>query len=422
MFRPHHTPRRRGAVAILLAVCMVALLSVVALSLDGGGLLAERRHAQAVADAAAMAAASDLYDHYWTNSGADPNGTAKTSAETVATNNGYAVHGPDSDVWVYIPPQNGRYAGMRGYAEVIVEYRQARGFSNIFARTPIPVRARAVALGMPTAADVGILVLDKTGKGTFNAQGGGVSTVQGTPIIVDSNNPEAAIAGGGGSVSAPEFDITGSWTTTGGGSFVGPIYTGRPGLEDPLVDIPVPDKTLMTQQSNKKIQYTNGSQTLQPGVYKGGINVSGTGSLTLAPGVYYMDGGGFGFSGQGSLLADGVMIYNDPGNGNADGINISGQGSVQISGPTSGVYQGLTFFQDRTSGVTGNVSGTSATTRISGTFYFAGADLKITGNGGVANLGSQYISRYLELGGNGGINVDWSPDKVARKRSIYLVE
>jgi hypothetical protein len=40
----------------------------------------------------------------------------------------------------------------------------------------------------------------------------------------------------------------------------------------------------------------------------------------------------------------------------------------------------------------------------------------------VANIGSQYISRMLELGGNGGINIDWEPEHVARKRSIHLVE
>src|SRR5206468_2452122 len=114
--------------------------------------------------------------------------------------------------------------------------------------------------------------------------------------------------------------------------FTGPIHTGRPGLEDPLADLPVPDSSTMTKQSNKKVQYTSGDVSLQPGVYKGGINVSGTGSLTLAPGIYYMDGGGFSFAGQGSLFGEGVMIYNNPGNGNADGISVTGQGSIQLTG------------------------------------------------------------------------------------------
>lgn len=423
MMQLTHTTRRRGAVAILVAVAMTALLSIVALSLDGGTLLAERRHAQATADAAAMSAASELFQNYWTDSGADnEDHTAKASALATALANGYEEDGENSTVEVNIPPKYGHYEGVDGYAEVIVEYRQRRSFSNIFASGPIKVRARAVAVGMPIAADIGILVLDRTQKGAFNAQGSGTSTVVGTPIIVNSRHNEAAIAGGGGKVIAPNFEISGDWTTAGGGTFEGIIRTDRPGMDDPLVDVPVPNPANMTSQSNKKIQRTHGNVSLSPGVYTGGISVSGTANLTLAPGIYYMDGGGFSFSGQGSLYGPNVMIYNNPGNGNADGISVTGQGSMVLSGPTSGTYRGITFFQKRTSTVTGQVQGTGGTTQITGTFYFAGALLKITGNGGVANIGSQYISNLLELGGNGGINIDWQPDKVARKRSIHLVE
>ena len=425
MFRSRSTPRpagRRGSVAVLIAACLTVILAVLAITLDGGSLLAERRHAQATADAAALAAACDLYANYWTNSGTDPAGTAAQSARTTAAANGYGNDGVTSVVTVNIPPQSGDYVGMAGYVEVIVQYQEPRSFSTIFAGGPIPVKARAVALGSPVAADVGILVLDPTAKGSLNAQGSGTTTVNGVPVVVDSNDSEAAIAGGGGTLSAPEFDITGNYATTGGAQFLGTIHTGRRPMADPLADLPVPDKTTMSVQSSNKTQYTSGSQTLNPGVYKGGISVSGTGSLTLQPGVYYMDGGGFSFSGQGSLSGPGVMIYNDPGNGNSGGISVSGQGSMILSGPTSGVYQGITFFQNRTSTVTGNVQGAGGATSITGTFYFAGALLNVSGNGGVSNLGSQYISYDLKLGGNGGINIAWHPHDVARKRSIYLVE
>ncbi|HXG12066.1 MAG TPA: pilus assembly protein TadG-related protein [Gemmataceae bacterium] len=422
LVRSKQRASRRGAVAIWVAVCLTVLLGIVAIALDGGSLLSERRHAQAVADAAALAAACDLYDNYWLNSGDDPSGTAKASALTTAASNGYTNDGIKSTVTVHIPPQSGDYVGRRGYVEVNVQYNEGRTFSNIFRSGPIPVRARAVALGAPIAADVGILVLDPSAKGAFNANGSGTTTVNDTPVVVNSNHPEAAIAGGGGYVVAPEFDITGGYTTTGGGQFIGTMKLGRRGLTDPLEDLPPPDPSRMSIESRKKIQYTSGSVTLKPGVYKGGISVSGTGSLTLEPGIYYMDGGGFSFSGQGSLVGRGVMIYNAPGNGNADGISVTGQGSMILSGPTSGIYQGITFFQDRKSGVSGTVEGTGGQTDITGTFYFAGAHLKVSGNGGVSNLGSQYISRLLTLGGNGGINIQWKPDSVARKRSIFLVE
>ena len=78
--------QRRGAVAVWVAVSLVVLLGVAAISLDGGVLLAERRHAQSTADAAALAAASDMYHNYWAYNGTDSGGTAKQSALLTAAN------------------------------------------------------------------------------------------------------------------------------------------------------------------------------------------------------------------------------------------------------------------------------------------------------------------------------------------------
>jgi len=414
-------------IAVLVAVCLTVLLGVVAIALDGGRLWSERRQAQSVADAAALAAACDLYENYWVNSGRDPDGTALASALATAASNGYADDKTDSVVTVNIPPQSGDYTGKRGYVEVIVQYNQRRSFSKVFGTGTMPVRARAVGLGSAVAADVGILVLDPSVKGALNVHGGGsggVVNVNDTSVVVDSNSSEAAIANGSIKMTAPEYRIVGDYTTTGGGLFVGDMRTHSMGMNDPLAHIPPPDPGSLTVQSNKKVQYTSGNVTLEPGVYRNGISVSGSGSLTLSPGIYYMDGGGFSFSGQGSLQGEGVMIYNSPGNGNGGGIDVSGQGSLILHGPTSGQYKGLTMFQDRTSTVPGNVqgSGGGGTTDITGTFYFANALLKVGGNGGVANIGSQYISRTLDIGGNGAIEINWKPEKVVPGRNIYLVE
>jgi len=67
---------RRGMVAIMAAVCFTVLLAAAALALDGGALLTERRHAQETADAAALAAADDLFLNYPANNGVDSGGTA----------------------------------------------------------------------------------------------------------------------------------------------------------------------------------------------------------------------------------------------------------------------------------------------------------------------------------------------------------
>jgi hypothetical protein len=204
----------------LVALCLTGLVGVLAVAFDGGNLLAEKRHAQATADSAAMAAASVLYESYPKYSGADTAGTAKQAALDVAAANGYSNDGTTSVVTVNIPPASGPYTGQAGYAEVIVTFNQTRSFSNIFGSGSIPVRARAVARGPWVAPNAGVIVLDYSGKGTLNDQGNGAATETGAPIIVNSNNSSAALDTGNGTMNAPEFDITGGYQVTGGGSLI----------------------------------------------------------------------------------------------------------------------------------------------------------------------------------------------------------
>jgi hypothetical protein len=414
-------PSRPGTVCVMVAVCLTAILGAVAVSLDGGAMFAERRHAQAVADAAALAAACDLYENHWSHNGEDVKGTGKSSAEGTAKENGYNNDGVTNKVKVYIKPATGPYKGKRGYAEVVVEFYQRRNFATIFSSGDVTIRARAVAVGAPVATDVGILVLDPSKRGALSLNGGGASTVNKVPVVVNSADPEAVVANGGGSLTADKFVVAGG-ADASGGALSGTLQTGAPPVPDPLADLPAPDPTLMVKRSSNPVTHTSGAVFLLPGVYQGGISVSGTASLSLNPGVYYIDGGGFTFTAQGSLSGNGVTIYNAPSAGQPGGINVSGQSSISLSPPTSGPYQGITFFQARASNTPATVSGQSGTTNISGTFYFAGALLKVSASGGVVNLGSQYISSQLEIAGDGGVLVDWGPDKVGRKRGIYLVE
>jgi uncharacterized membrane protein len=138
-------------VAVFVAICLTVLLAVLAIALDGGMLLSERRHAQAVADAAARAAAADLYL-------GKSVGTAQQSALRTAAANGYANDGTISIITpnltdannnplhgIWIPPISGDYVGNSSCAEVVVQWNQYRCFSSIFGSGLIPVRARAVA-------------------------------------------------------------------------------------------------------------------------------------------------------------------------------------------------------------------------------------------------------------------------------------
>src|SRR5439155_12874745 len=121
-------------------------------------------------------------------------------------------------------------------------------------------------------------------------------------------------------------------------------------------------------------------------------------------GIYYLTSGGFN-SNSADIIMDpttsgGIMFYNS-GTGSNDGFNIAGNsnGYVNIGPPTSGIYQGLTLFQARNAPEAASIQG-NGTFIIYGTFYVSDGTLKVAGNGGQSNIGSQYVSLDLAITGN----------------------
>ena len=420
-------PRRRGNVTVMVAASLTMLFAVTALSVDGGMLLDKRRELQAVSDSAAMAAAGELYKNYPTYQGADTPGTARQAAIDALKTNGFENGRNGCTVTINIPPVTGPFAGKAAHVEVFLAVEQPRYFSKIFGTTDtVPVGTRSVARGKRVSINNAIITLDPTGSSSLNAAGNGSITVQGANIQVDSNSTNAMVANGNGFMQAQEFDIVGGspgYSTPGGGSFVGPIVTYTDPIPDPLRYLPVPDPSTMNVRSTRKLQVSSASNIiLQPGVYQGGIDITGQANVTLLPGIYYMQCGGFNFGGQGSLTATGVMIYNAPCS-SSDVINISGQGNVTMSPPTSGPYQGVSLFQERSSTNTVSVQGSAtASFNITGTFYVAGGLLSVSGNGVQQTIGSQYISYDLNLSGNGTYYCSWDPNLTPGKRDLRLVE
>jgi Flp pilus assembly protein TadG len=419
---------RRGAIVVLVAVCLTAILTFVAIAIDGGSLLEQRRKSQSTADAAALAAAETLFRKYPTNKGLDADSSAATAAMAIAAANGYSNDGTTSVVTVRTSPaaySGGPNQGQplpKGYVEVSVQYNHGRYFSRVVGMGSIPVKARAVARGSWAPANVGIHVLDLHDSASLTATGESSVTVSGGAAVIVNSDASDAATSTGGTLTADNFDITGGSSVSGGkGGFFGGLNYGREPQPDLLRNIPQPKMGDYSEQSNGPKHYSNGNRTISPGVYHGGITITGQANVTMLPGVYYMDGGGFSFGGQGNLIANGVMIYNAP-KGPSHSISISGSGggSVTMTPPTSGLYQGLTLFQNRSAENELSVTGNGGFS-IKGTFYAAGALMKV-GGGGNSQIGSQYISNNLSIVGNGGMKIDYNPAEVIPARILNLVE
>ena len=133
---------RRGMIAPMAAVCVpIPLIGVLALSIDGGMLMARRRHVQASADAAVLAAAASVSRDL--SGGSSANYTkAQAVAQGIATANGYS-----SAIQFNQPPTTGAYANQAGYIQVVITYSQPSFFGTIYGSGSVPVQASTIALG-----------------------------------------------------------------------------------------------------------------------------------------------------------------------------------------------------------------------------------------------------------------------------------
>jgi hypothetical protein len=440
MFNNHHAPRR-GNVVPFVAVSLIPILGVVAIVADGGMLLSDRRQAQRAADSAALAAATDLFTNWSKNAGKDLSGTAQKSALTTAAANGFTNDGVTSIVTVNIPPQFGTFAGRVGYAEVLITYNQGRIFSSIWGDGALKVTARAVARGTYAPANPGILILDPIDNNTLDVTASGSVTVtNGGAIDVDSKSASGgATCTSTGNIVADTINLSdNTYNHSSSGTLIGTINYNQPPTPDPLAALPEPSQpaypslpssvlTLLGSSystSNGVNDSGNTGQTidLYPGYYAG-IKVTGNDQIVLhdnldgSPGLYYIGSQGLSITNAGGIKGSNVMLYSD-GTGN---ISLTGSGSLALSPPTSGTYQGITLFQERSSNKQISITA-QGNMNMTGTFYAAAAKVSITGQGGYNNpIGSQWIAWQLAVTGSGSFTVNYN-GQATPVRLIQLVE
>jgi hypothetical protein len=436
-----HSEPRRGHTLVLVVLCLIPITGVVAIVVDGGLLMSERRHVQRAADSAALAAATDLFTNAKTNSGTDPNGTGKQSALTTAKANGVANDGTTSTVTVNIPPKSGTFMGQNGYAEVLITYNQSRLFSRLWGSDNIQVTARSVARGTYQAASPGILILDQTDNNTLDVTSSGNVTVTGGGCI-DVNSKSAnggATCTSTGNIVADTINLSdGTYNHSSSGTLVGTVNYNQPPTPDPLASLPEPSQPSLPSLSSSVLTLLGSNYSTNNGVndsgnkgstidlypgYYAGIKVSGNDQIVLhdnvdgSPGIYYIGSQGLSISNAGGITGSNVMIYS-AGTGN---ISLTGSGSMSLSPPTSGTYQGITLFQERTSNKQISITGQGNMT-MTGTFYAAAAKATITGQGGFTNqIGSQWIAWQLAVTGSGSFNVHFGGQATPVRR-IQLVE
>jgi Flp pilus assembly protein TadG len=445
--------RRPGSVLIWCALLLPVLVAMVGLTIDGGLMLAAYREAQNAADAAAIAAAYEL------SLGKSVDVAASAADTYVQDSSHNNLSG--ATVTVNIPPTVTNYTAYQNarYAEVIVTYPIKTHFIQVFVpggpsvSSNQTVQARAIAGFEPIAGGEGVMALNPNGVGLSGA-GNAILKVNG-PIFVNSTDPNAMSPGKYG-MYATDIELAES---TGQPSNIYNYSTsasmtaniGQPPQPDYLAYLPTPTTANGVDASARTVP--SGGGTMQPGIYTGGINLSGNGTYTMQPGIYVMKGGGFSVSGNVVLTGSGVMIYNT-GNDytassgapdNTDPLDLLNQttpttkqnnyGGFSLnsnitltpintalytySNAAIAAFNGMVYYQRRDNTQAATLSGSAGGSSISGTMY---AKYAILGYSGQGTTSAQFVFSTINLTGNGTITIQTVGATVGQAPRVFLVE
>jgi hypothetical protein len=242
-----------------------------------------------------------------------------------------------------------------------------------------------------------IYVLNTSAAGSVSVSGNAGIAIPGT-LYVDSSSRTALTESGKAQITAAGIQVVGGVSTSGNATLSPAATTGAASVADPLSSLTGPGTSGLTNYG--AASYSQGAHTLSPGIYSQ-ISASGSASLTLNPGLYLIEGGGFTVTGQASVSGTGVTIYNTSRNypsntGSYGGITLSGNGTFSLTAPASGPYTGIVIFQARANTRAVSLS-SKAGTGLGGTVYAPEALVYLSGN---ATVNGALVVNELSLSGN----------------------
>ena len=299
-------------------------------------------------------------------------------------------------------------------------------FGPVFGVETVDVERTAIAMvGGGTGA--GLIALDPEKKNALEVSGTVTLNVDGGAIQVNSSHPQAVLANGTPDLIAPELNVYGDARFVGGATYDGVLNTGSPPVPDPLEFLPEP--TWDPAMDHGTVSILGGeTMSISPGYYSGGISMN-NGSLTLAPGVYILDGTGLDITG-GNMYAEGVMFYivdTDPNDNTDSHVKLVGNGITRISPPDPEIhgfpgadtYEGISFFQARDNPNEATFVGTSLLD-LEGTLYFSAAHMDLGGTSD--GFGNQLIANSIRVHGTGEIHINYDGRYPAVGNRVFLVE
>lgn len=390
----------KGAVLVYTAILLPIFVGFAALGLDVALWHLDKRRTQTIADSAVWAAGLEYIQNNGNQSlsGTEFRDRVRAAANKVAVLNGLRATG--DTLTLNAPPLYGEFAGNTKALEAIVTRPLPLFLSILVSESAKTVASRAVVL-IVNPAPYCIIALNDELNGTLTLAGSAQVHLN---CGVYSNSPGdfGIQSNGSPCLWATTIEVVGAagpgcYFDTAGNTME-PVENVAQ-LQDPLANLPDPTVGACTYQ-NKVTVAGSRTATLQPGVYCGGLDITTSGQVTFAPGVYKFKGGNVTINGGANIVGSGVTWYvADQGNTTSN-ITINGGATVNLSAPTSGTYQGILIFQSHTvTNASIKLNGGSAM-NLTGITYAPNTQVEFTGSSAANNVGFGIIADTVRFAGN----------------------
>jgi len=394
-----------GSVAATFALSLVPLVGLIGAAVDYSAANNARTNLQVSLDAALIAGAKD--------------GT--TNWETIALNAFNA--NLKANFATSVTPAF-QLTSTRAYAGTVTATVPSN-FLGVLGVSGINVRATGTATVPPsTGGYYCVMALNRTAQASLQLTGNASITINAPKCViqVNSSSASAVTMNGNTVIRSVENCFVGGVSTVGNSSLSpAPDAVCKP-IPDPFANYPRPSVGACDHQDYKLSG--NKTETLQPGVYCGGMDFSGPVNVTFAPGLYVIKDGVIKESG-GTFTGNGVSFFLT---GYNTSLQLSGQANWHLVAAANGPLPGFAIFldPDGPSGLAGSFSSLSGQSELyfEGIVYLPKQEVTVSGNASAfaPSPYTSYIGDTLRFVGNGDlvINNDTSLTALPLPKSLYV--
>lgn len=397
---------RSGGIALFFGLAFPVVAGTSIAALEYTNISSERAKLQSAADAAALASARELRF-----ANADPTVVERVSDSFARTNLMALTGSSAGNVTASADPG-------RGTVEVMITRAYVAAIVPGFFAVPETLSARARAR-VGGGAPLCVIGLEPTAKGAVALDQRAQLTAPNCVVYANSRHNFGLDVKASASMSAQVICSAGGKSGRQAAFNPDPL-TNCPQISDPLASRPAPPSSGCME---KDLVISGMDLTLKPGVYCGGLRVTGGARVRLSPGIFVIKDGPLVVEGNASLSGVNTGFYFTGANALLD---FKPESSISLTAPRDGVMAGLLLFEDRAATALNlhRVTSNDASVLL-GTIYLPNARLLIDAERPVADRSAYTIvvvrRMELEAGPNLVMNTDYASTDVPVPEGVGVV-